>query len=390
MPFRLPDEPGTASVLGDAVAAEVTQHLSRLHWLRVVARESSFRFRAAEVDLPGLHTTLGADYAIAGALWREAGNRWSAQVDLSHTVSQTVLWTDRITGDIGDVAAFRDTIAAAVLAALELRVPLHQAEAAQRKPFEMLDAWEAFHLGLRQVYRFTRAGNAEAARLFERATSLDPYFAAAYAARSFASFQDATMSYTADRAGAVADVRRFAERAIEIDPLDPSSNFAMGRNLLLSRDAEGAIDWLDRALALNPNYAKAHYSRGFAKLWSPQLDGARASFAASIQLSPLDPLMGPMLSNLGAVALAEGRLTEAADLTARGARRAPNHFLLSMIAAATAAQAGDLAAASRWREAVLALMPGASVAQFCSSVPYLAPGLGQMVSEGLRLSGFPE
>jgi energy-converting hydrogenase Eha subunit A len=67
-----------------------------------------------------------------------------------------VLWTDRITADMAEIAAFREIVASAVLAALELRIPLHEADRAQRKSFEALDAWEAFHLGLRHVYRFTR------------------------------------------------------------------------------------------------------------------------------------------------------------------------------------------------------------------------------------------
>ncbi|MFZ5710887.1 MAG: winged helix-turn-helix domain-containing protein [Pseudomonadota bacterium] len=83
LPFRMPVEAGPAALLGDAVAAEVAAHLARLRWLRVIARESSFRFRAPPVDLAALHATLGADYVITGTLWREAGPRWSVQVDLS-------------------------------------------------------------------------------------------------------------------------------------------------------------------------------------------------------------------------------------------------------------------------------------------------------------------
>ena len=120
------------------------------------------------------------------------------------------------------------------------------------------------------------------------------------------------------------------------------------------------------------------------------MDDAGASIAVSIRLSPLDPMMGPMLSNLGVVALGAGRLAEAADLAARGARRAPNHFILVMMAAATAALTGDFAAAARWREAVLARMPGASVPQFRGAVPYSAPGIRQMLGEGARLAGFPD
>jgi hypothetical protein len=174
--------------------------------------------------------------------------------------------------------------------------------------------------GLRQVYRFTPEGDAEAAALFERATALDPHFAPAFAARSFSSFQDVFMGYAADRALAVADVHRFAERGVEIDPLDPATNFAMGRSYLVSVRPD---DWLDRAIDLNPSYAKAHYSRGFAQLMSTRIADPTASLSASIRFRTLDPLMGPMLSNLATAQVVAGNLAEAAVLAARGARGHP-------------------------------------------------------------------
>lgn len=389
LPFRMPVEAGPATLLGDAIAAEVAVHLSRLRWLRVIARESSFRFRGATVDLGALQRVLGADYAVTGEMWRETPGRWSAQVELSDTRTQSVLWTDRISAEAGDVAAFREAVAAAVLAELEIRVPLNEATRAQGKPFEMLDAWEAFHLGLRQVYRFTREGNAEAAALFERATILDPHFAPAFAARSFTSVQDVTMGYAADRTRAAEDVRRFAERGFEIDPLDPATNFAMGRSHLVARRPDDCIDWMEQAIALNPSYAKAHYSRGFAQLMSPRADDATPSLSASMQLSPLDPLMGPMLTHLGIAQVAAGNLAKGAELTARGARRAPNHSLLAMIAAATAMLTDDTVAAAYWRDAALSRRPDASVGLLRQGVQYSA-GLDEMFHGALRRVGFPE
>lgn len=390
LPFRMPAEQDQAAVVGDAVAAEVAAHLSRLHWLRVIARESSFRFRGAAVDLGAMRSVLGADYAITGEIWRDTPRRWSVQVEMADTRTQSVLWTDRISADAGDIAALREAVAAAVLAALELRVPLNEAARAQGKPFEMLDAWEAFHLGLRQVYRFTREGNAEAATLFERATVLDPCFAPAFAARSFTSFQDVFMGYAADRARAVEDVRRFAECGIEIDPLDPATNFAMGRSYLVSGRPDDCIDWLDRAIELNPSYAKAHYSRGFAQLMSARAADPTPSLSSSIRLSPLDPLMGPVLSSLGTAQVVAGNLAEAADLAARGARRAPNHSIVIMAAAATAMMIDDAAAVAHWRNAVLTKRPDASVGLYLQAVCYGDPGLADTYRRALRQAGFPE
>ncbi len=319
----------------------------------------------------------------------DAPGRWSAQVELSDTRTQSVLWTDRITAEAGDISAFREAVAAAVLAELEIRVPLNEATRAQGKPVDALDAWEAFHLGLRQAYRFTREGNAQAAALFERATVLDPFFAPAFAARSFTSFQDAMMGYAADRTRAIADVQRFAERGIEIDPLDPAANFAMGRSHLVSRRPDDCIDWLDRAIGLNPSYAKAHYSRGFAQLQSARVSDPAPSLSESIRLSPLDPLMGPMLVHLGLTQLVGGRYAEAAGLAARGARVAPNHTFLTMVAAATATLADDAVAAAHWRTVTLERRPDASVSLFRQG-PQYAPDLDGLLHAALRRAGFPD
>jgi tetratricopeptide (TPR) repeat protein len=219
---------------------------------------------------------------------------------------------------------------------------------------------------------------------------LDPYFAPAFAARSFTSFQDFFMGYAADRARAVADVQRFAERGIEIDPLDPATNFAMGRSYLVSGRPDDCVDWLDRAIDLNPSYAKAHYSRGFAQLMSARVADPTPSLSASIRLSPLDPLMGPVLSSLGTAQVAAGNLTGAADLAARGARRAPNHSIVVMAAAATAMMIDDAAAVVHWRDAVLTKRPDASISLYLGAVRYGDPGLADTFRRALRQAGFPD
>ena len=94
--------------------------------------------------------------------------------------------------------------------------------------------------------------------LFRRATTLDPTFAAAHAARSFNRYQDAAMGFIGDGAAAVADARVAAERSIELDPFDPSANFTMGRFPILNGQPDDGLVWLDRAVDLSPTYAKGH------------------------------------------------------------------------------------------------------------------------------------
>ena len=100
--------------------------------------------------------------------------------------------------------------------------------------------------------------------------------------------------------------------------------------------------------------------------------------------------MGPMLSNLGTARLAAGKLAEAADLAARGARRAPNHSILVMLAAATAMLVDDAAAAAHWRTVALERRPDASVDLFRQAVRYGDPRLEDTVCRAMRQAGFPE
>ena len=129
---------------------------------------------------------------------------------------------------------------------------------------------------MQHLYRFNRVDNAAAAALFERAVALDPTFARAHAGLSFVHFQTAFMHYTDDVAGAIGQARRFAERGLELDPLDPFVNFTMGRTYWLEGDLETSLGWLERATEISPNYAQGIYARG----WTETLAG-RASTAAS-------------------------------------------------------------------------------------------------------------
>jgi len=189
LPFRLLGQPQSHGAIADAIPAELISCLSRLRWVTVVSRGSTFRFRHENPDLTAIRDTLGASYCLTGIV-ETFGTVISMSAELSDTSSQLVIWSERFSGAVSDLNQIRNDIVAHVISALELHIPLHEAERARLRPPESLDAWGVYHLGLQNMYRFNKADNLEAARLFERATTLDPGFARAYAARSFTSFQN--------------------------------------------------------------------------------------------------------------------------------------------------------------------------------------------------------
>jgi TolB-like protein len=389
LPFGRIGLPDTFASLGDAIPADIISSLARLRWLRVIARESTFRFRNADVDLAGLHSVLGASYCLSGRV-ELFGKQLEVSVDLVDTRNGGLIWSDRFERPISDVHAIRHEIVGAVVAALDLQIPFTEAALARGKSVEHLDAWEAYHLGLSHAYRFNAHDNAIAGNLFRRATDLDPGFSTAFAARAYTSFQDVMMGYVPDHQAALAAVRFAAERSIELDPLDPYANAAMGRLNILTGSPDDGLVWLDRSVELSPNYAKGHYSRAFLQVVRCQTVATRADVDTAIRLSPLDPLLAPMRIMKALSFGIDGDYATAADLAVLAARTATSHFRIVMAAVALCQLAGRTEAAARWARVVREARADPSITQYLKVMPYSDADFRDRVRSALRAVGFSD
>ncbi len=168
------------AVIADALPHELIMELSRLRWLFVTARGSSFRLRAEDADTREIGRVLGVRYCLCGTV-DVAGPNLVVTVELVDTRSDEVVWADRFAGSVDHVHTIRADIRARILTALELQIPMHEANLARLTVTETLDAWSAYHLGLQHMYRFNRTDNAAATALFQQAVARDPGFARARA-----------------------------------------------------------------------------------------------------------------------------------------------------------------------------------------------------------------
>lgn len=389
LPFSRVALPENLATVADAIPAEIISSLSRLRWLRVIARESTFRFRHDDVELSTLHSLLGAGFCLSGRVER-LGARLGVSVDLADTRSGSVIWSEHIERPLDEVHEIRTMIVASVISALDLRIPQAEAELARTRPVEQLDAWSLYHLGLSHMFRFNGHDNAIAGGLFRRATTLDPMFAAAYAARSFTSYQDAAMGFTVDRAAAVTDARAAAERSYELDPLDPSANFAMGRVPILQGQPEDGLVWLDRAVDLSPSYAKGYYSRGMVQSLAGRTDETRSSLDLAAALSPLDPLLGPMHSLRGMSYAVDADFDSAAEWGVRAAQTSTSHFISVMFAVIACQLAGQTARAAHWMAVLRDRRPDARSSHFLNALPFADPTFRANVCAALKAAGLPD
>lgn len=386
LPFQLIGTPGPYAAIADALPHDLIVELSRLRWLAVIARGSTFRFRGAEATPEAVRAALGVRYCLTG-LVEVDGERLAVTVELCDAETGAIVWCDVYREPVGAVHEIRARIAAAAVAALELQITAAEGRRALAAPTG-LDAWAAFHLGLTQMYRFDREGSERAKGLFLQAVQRDPDFARAHAGLSFAHFEGAFLRFAQDRAHAAAEARRAAEQSLALDPLDPFCNLVMGRAAWLEGDLEGALPWLDRAVSLNPNYAQARYSSAWTRALLGDAEGGQALVDSAMALSPLDPLLYGMLAVRAFTHMVRNEPSEAAHWGERAARAPLAHPLIELIAAVGHGLEGADDLAKAWAGSAVRRQPGLQRRHFFEAFPFRDPATSARIDGVLaRLIG---
>ena len=386
LPFQYVGGPGPAEPLAQAVPAEVISGLSRLHWMRVIARGSSFRFDSHDFDAAEVGARLGARYLIAGSL-EAIGDVLAFSVELIEAASGGLIWSDRLTATLAEVQALRLRLVTAIITALEVELPRFEAEAARRLSDTEFDAWSHYHVGLRHMFRYTAADNAVAARHFGQAIDLDPGFARAHAGLSLVHWQTAFMQYGAQRAEPLALALTAANEAIAIDPGEPLALYALGRTRWLEGDQDGGLAWLDRALVINPNFAHCHYTRGMSLMLAGHSQEALGSTSTALGLSPLDPLGYGMHGTIALSHLVQGDLPAALTAAEKSVQSPGAHFFISMIGAMTNELSGNPERAAVHLRQVRAARPDATKEMFLQAFPFADPAQREIISGALSRLG---
>jgi TolB-like protein len=371
----------------DALSHEIIVELSRLRWLFVVARGSSFRLANEDTDPREVGRILGVRYCLSGTL-EVRGKRLVVTAELADTAHGDVVWAERYSGELDDIHEMREQISASILSNLEIHITRQEAAQARLKVPDSLDAWSAYHLGIQHMYRFNHKDNGIAADMFSQAIRRAPGFARAYAGLSFVHFQTAFLRQSGDMAAEVTKARDYAQQGVDLDPLDPFVNFTMGRSYWLEADLDRSYSWLKRATSLCPNYAQGIYAQAWTETMSGAALDARNHLDLSMRLSPLDPLYYAMLSARGLTHITLQEDQEAADWTDRGAMAPGAHGLIAMIAAASNLLAGRDQRARFWADDTRRRLPYVTRTDFFEAFPIRDARQRQRMAAALERLGF--
>lgn len=206
--LALPDKPSIAVLpfqnmsgdpeqeyFADGMVEEIITALSRVRWLFVIARNSSFIYRGRAVDVKQIGRELGVRYVLEGSV-RKSGGRIRITAQLIDALTGAHLWADRYDRDLADIFAVQDEITSSVAAIIEPALAEAERQRVLRKPPGSLDVWETYQRGLWHFYKYDADENRVAQNLFRRAIELDPNFAAGHHGLAFAQHLDSWLYST--------------------------------------------------------------------------------------------------------------------------------------------------------------------------------------------------
>jgi adenylate cyclase len=135
----------------EGIADDIITALSKLRFLFVIARNSSFAYKGRSVGVKDIGRELGVRYILEGSV-RQAGNRVRVTAQLAETATGVHLWSEHYDRDLTDLFAVQDEITASVAIAVRPAIEQSERERAARKPLESLDAWECYQRGMQHLW----------------------------------------------------------------------------------------------------------------------------------------------------------------------------------------------------------------------------------------------
>jgi TolB-like protein len=393
-PLALPDKPSIAVLpfanmsgdpeqeyFADGMVEEIITALSQIRWLFVIARNSTFTYKGGVIDVKEVGRELGVRYVLQGSV-RKAGQRVRISGQLIDALIGTHLWADHFDGSLDDVFELQDKVAVSVAGVIEPALQAAEMRRSAARPTTDLSAYDLYLRALAAFYPITREQVFEALGLLEQAIAIDRHYGPALSWAAACHLRLVTEGWaeipetTRHKAS---DLARQALQAGENDPgILANAAFVLAA---LGEDIGAMMGLVDRALALNPSFARGWFLSGVIRLWAGQPDLAIEHLEASRRLSPRERT-GVPLSAIGMAYFFKRRFDEASAKLLLAIQDHPGFPAQYRSLAACYAHMGRLDEA----RAIIARLRAITPLVVPADLPYRNPEHRELFLSGLRLA----
>jgi adenylate cyclase len=392
--LTLPDKPSIAvlpfaNMSGDAdqeyfadgMVEEIITSLSRIRWLFVIARNSTFTYKGRSVDVKQVGRELGVRYVLEG-LVRKAGQRVRITGQLIDALTGTHLWADRFDVSLEDVFELQDEVARSVAGVIEPTLQAAEIRRSSKGATHDLTAYDLYLRALSLWGSYKKEPTLQALDLLGRAIDKDPHYGPPLALAGHCHHVLHAGSLTDDPETNRREGTRLARRALQCSPDDPEvlafAGFVLG---YFNEDINLALGLIDRSLALNPGFARGWMWSGVLRNFAGQPHVAIKHCKTSLRLSPRDRIGMSRLA-LGAGYFFLRQFDEAEAILLSSMEHQRSFAVIYRLLASCYAHTGRLDDARkiviRLRQITPIVIP--------SVLPYRNPEHRELLLSGLRLA----
>jgi TolB-like protein len=319
----LPDKPSIAVLpfanmsgdpeqqyFADGMVEEIITGLSRIRWLLVIARNSTFTYKGQAIDVKQVGRELGVRYVLEGSV-RKAGTRVRITGQLIDALTGTQLWADRFDGSLEDIFELQDRVAVSVAGVIEPALQAAEMRRSAARPRIDLSAYDLYLRALAALFPITKERTLDALGLLEQAIAIDRHYGPALSWAAICHMRLVADGWAEEPETSRRKAIDLARQALQAGENDPGILANAARVLAYFGEDIGAMVGLaDRALALNPSFARGWNVSSTLRVWAGQPDLAIEHVKTSLRLCPRER-MGTPLFNLGMAYFVKRRFEEA-------------------------------------------------------------------------------
>ena len=387
LPFSNISDDAAQDYFSEGMVEDIISGLSRVKWLFVIARNSSFTYKGKAVDVKQVGRELGVRYVLEGSL-RKSVDRLRITAQLIDAATGAHVWAERYDRKSDDVFAVQDEITLSIVGAIEPSLRRAEVERVKRKRPDSLDAYDLVLQAQPDVYSGMPERTERALPPLQRALALDPAYALAHAFSAMCYHVRFLRGgfHEEDRAASIRHARTALVHGSDDALALTFAGFSIGMD---AHDRAGAFAAFEAALAVSPSSAITYILGSTVLGWAGEADRAIEWGERAMRLSPFDPWAWSAFGSIAMGQFMHGRYQEAAAAAYKAVQSNPAHSINYVHLAGALAKLGRLDEAKAAAARVLELQPAFHFSRQFAGVN-CAPALAGSLGEALRMIGLPE
>jgi adenylate cyclase len=269
----------------DGIADQIINSITKIPYITVIARNSSFAYKGKSVNVQQIAGDLGVRYILEGSLQRDNENvRINAQLIDAETGRH--LWAENYDRKFDDIFSVQDEICKSIMVALQVKLTMGD-QARMGADTRNIKAYKKYLKAREHYLHRTWEETLVARQLFQEAIALDPEYAMAYIDVGWTYLDDIWLGMTKTPSESIAKAEEMVQKAISIRGLTAGENALLSGIHLLKKDWEKAIAYGEKAVEQSPSRAGVHSMLGYALRSNGQYDESISSYKKALQLNPV-------------------------------------------------------------------------------------------------------